>query len=70
MQRQSRVAVYHGMTGIVAALVTHHVVEVTRNEVGDLAFTLVAPLGTNQYDSWHACPVCVLSVCRNVMVPV
>jgi hypothetical protein len=41
------------VTGIIAALIAYYVIEIIGDEVGDLAFTLVAPLGTNQYYTRH-----------------
>ncbi len=38
-----------GVAGVGTSLVANNAVEVTRDEVGDLALTLVAPLSTNEH---------------------
>ncbi len=43
-----------GMTGVVAAIELHHIVDVRAHEVGRLALALIAPLGADQHDRWHA----------------
>jgi hypothetical protein len=45
----------HGVPGIVAARVAHHVVDAAAKQVGNLAFALVAPLCTDEHDRWHLC---------------
>jgi hypothetical protein len=42
-----------GVTGVVAALVPHDVVDATAQKVGRLTFTFVAPLGSDEHDRWH-----------------
>jgi hypothetical protein len=44
---------HHGVPGVVAALVTDHVVDPLAEQVGNLAFALVAPLGADEHDRWH-----------------
>ena len=47
-------AVAHdGVPGVVAALEADHEVRLLREEVDDLAFALVAPLGAHDHDSGH-----------------
>jgi len=42
-----------GMPGVVAALVSHHVVDVVTQQVGGLALALVAPLRAHDHDGRH-----------------
>jgi hypothetical protein len=44
----------HGMTGIVSALKPNHKVGVLGQQVDDLAFALIAPLGANDYKIGHS----------------
>jgi len=41
------------MAGVVAALVAHHVVDLSAEDVGGLALALVAPLGADEHDRRH-----------------
>jgi hypothetical protein len=41
------------VAGVVAALKAHDRVGPLGEQVGDLSLALVAPLGSNDYDSWH-----------------
>ena len=43
------------VAGIVAALVANYVVIVGCKVISDLTLALVAPLGSNQYSTRHAC---------------
>jgi hypothetical protein len=45
----------HGVARVVAAGVTHDVVDAATEQVGNLAFALVAPLCTDEHDRWHVC---------------
>ena len=55
VKRQLLVAVDNGMACVVAALITDDVIVFASNEIGDLAFTFVAPLGANQNGAGHVC---------------
>jgi len=41
------------MTGVVATLVADDVADTAAEQVGNLAFTLVAPLRADDDDRWH-----------------
>ena len=43
------VAHHDGVPGVVSALVAHYAVELRGNQIADLSFALVAPLGTHQH---------------------
>jgi hypothetical protein len=43
---------------IVAALKAHDGVDLLGEQVGDLALTLVAPLGAHYHDAWHCAVEC------------
>ena len=53
VQGELLVAVNHRMAGVVAALVAYDVIEVLRNEVGDLALAFIAPLGADEHGTGH-----------------
>ena len=55
VKRQLLVAVDNGMACVVAALITDDVIVFASNEIGDLAFAFVAPLGANQNGAGHVC---------------
>ncbi len=44
----------HGVSGVVAALVPHHVGVLFRQQVDDLGFALIAPLGSDDDGDGHA----------------
>src|SRR5690606_4836999 len=44
----------HGVAGVVAAGEPDDVVDVRPEQVGNLAFALVAPLGADEHDRWHS----------------
>jgi hypothetical protein len=50
VQHERLVADLHGMAGIVSALVAHDDVEPLREQIDNLAFTFVAPLGADDRD--------------------
>ena len=54
VQRQFLVTVDDGVAGVVAPLEAHHVIVVTRDEVGDLTLAFVAPLGADEHCAGHA----------------
>ncbi len=56
MTPELRVAVDHGVPGVVSALEAHDVVEVAGDQVCDLALTFVAPLGADENCRWHRIP--------------
>jgi hypothetical protein len=41
------------VAGVVAALKAHDRVGPLGEQVGDLSLAFIAPLGSNDYDSWH-----------------
>ncbi len=45
--------ILHGVTGIVATLVADHHVGLLAEQIGDLAFALVPPLGPNHHKNRH-----------------
>ena len=47
---------HHGMACIVAAVEACNVIDFGTDEIGGLAFTLVAPLSANQHDTRHNAP--------------
>ena len=53
VQRQLLVAVNDGVAGVIASLEAHHVIVVAGDEVGDLTLAFVAPLGAENYLTWH-----------------
>ena len=53
MQLECAVLVDDGVTGVVPALVADDHIRLLREEVGDLAFALVAPLGTDDGRHGH-----------------
>ncbi len=53
MQRVLLVVDDDGVTGVVAAVVLHHVVDPRPERVGRLALALVTPLGADHDDRWH-----------------
>ena len=48
MQSKFLIANHHGVAGVIATLVAHHVVHAIAQEVCGFTLTLVAPLGSNQ----------------------
>ena len=56
MQRELFVAMDDGVPSVVASLIAHDVVVIARDEVRDLTFALVAPLGADQNGGWHTGP--------------
>src|SRR5699024_8602396 len=44
---------HHRVAGVVAALITHHPLHASTEQVGGLALALVAPLGADQDDRRH-----------------
>ena len=45
--------VLHGVTGVVAALIADHHVGLLAQQVGDLAFAFIAPLGAHHHENRH-----------------
>ena len=43
----------HRVAGVIAALVAHDIVDPATEQVGGLSLALIAPLGTDEHDSWH-----------------
>ena len=54
MQRELAIANDHRVTGVVATLITHDVIDTRTEQVGCFAFTFVAPLGPYEHDCRHA----------------
>ncbi|KMO72613.1 hypothetical protein MOBUDSM44075_03956 [Mycolicibacterium obuense] len=48
---------HHRVAGVVAALVAHHPLNPSTEQVGGLTFALVAPLGADEDDCRHAAPL-------------
>ena len=53
LQRVALRADDHGMAGIVAALIAHHVGVLAGQQIDDLGFALIAPLGSNDDSNGH-----------------
>ncbi len=43
----------HRVSGVVAALVAHDVLDSATEQIGGLSLALIAPLGSDEYDCWH-----------------
>jgi hypothetical protein len=41
------------MSGVIAALVAHDIVDTITQDIGGFAFAFIAPLGTKQNNCWH-----------------
>ena len=68
MKRQLLVAVDNGMACVVAALITDDVIVFASNEIGDLAFAFVAPLGANQNECWACVRILSITVSQPLTV--
>jgi hypothetical protein len=53
MQNRFLTAHDQGVTGVRATLKTNHVISMSRKNVDDFAFALIAPLGAYDHDSGH-----------------
>jgi hypothetical protein len=53
MKHELALADSNGMPGVVAALISRDYVEVRRENINDLAFAFVAPLGSDYHDVFH-----------------
>jgi hypothetical protein len=41
------------MTGVIATLVAHNIVNTAAEQIGSFAFSFVAPLSADEHDGWH-----------------
>lgn len=44
---------HHGVTGVVASVGLDHIVDSGAKQISRLAFSLIAPLGTDDNNGWH-----------------
>ena len=70
MQHEGTIADLHGVAGVVSALITDHDIETLSEQIDDLAFALVTPLGTDDDDDFGHWSVvsCQLSVVSCLVV--
>ena len=47
------IGVHDGVAGVVAAAIPDYEIGILREEIDDLTFTFVAPLGADNRDYWH-----------------